>query len=74
VLARALPLCHACPCTEVNERPKRDVCVDIDYPAACAQIEDNFGALAVVPKLTPEVLDKIEKVIESRPDPPASFR
>lgn len=38
------------------------------------QVEDNFGALAVVLKLTPEILDKIEKVVKSRPDPPSSFR
>ena len=38
------------------------------------QIEDNFGCLAVVPKLTPEVMERIEKVIQSRPDAASSFR
>ena len=38
------------------------------------QIEDNLGALAVVEKLTPEVLEKIEKAVSSKPEPLPSYR
>ena len=38
------------------------------------QIEDNLGALAVVEKLTPEVLEKIEKAVNSKPEPAPSYR
>ncbi|KAI0082324.1 Aldo/keto reductase [Panus rudis PR-1116 ss-1] len=33
------------------------------------QIIDNLKALDVIPKLTPEVLDKIEKILENKPSP-----
>jgi hypothetical protein len=38
------------------------------------QVEDNLGALKVVRKLTPEVLDKIEGVLDSKPSAASSFR
>jgi len=37
-------------------------------------VEDNLGALAVVEKLTPEILEKIEKAVDSKPSPPPSYR
>ncbi len=49
-----------------------------DSPGAqlpcCAQVAENLRALEVLPKLTPEVLDQIEAVMQSAPDVPASFR
>ncbi len=42
--------------------------------ACCAQVAENLRALEVLPKLTPEVLDQIEAVMQSAPDVPASFR
>ncbi|BDA50125.1 Voltage-gated potassium channel subunit beta-1 [Coccomyxa sp. Obi] len=38
------------------------------------QIEDNLGALKVLPQLTPEVLEKIEQAVASKPDPLPSYR
>lgn len=32
-------------------------------PGGCLQLEDNLGALAVLPKLTPEVKARIEAVM-----------
>jgi hypothetical protein len=37
-------------------------------------VAENLRALEVLPKLTPEVLDQIEAVMQSAPDVPASFR
>lgn len=33
------------------------------------QVLDNLGALKVIPKLTPEVLEKIEKILGNKPAP-----
>ena len=38
------------------------------------QLADNLGALAVVPKLTPEVLARIEAVMETKPEPVQKWR
>lgn len=38
------------------------------------QVQDNLGALKVVRQLTPEVLDKIEAVLDSKPSTASSFR
>jgi hypothetical protein len=38
------------------------------------QIEDNMGALKVVPKLTPEVLDEIDAIMANKPEAPATFK
>lgn len=38
------------------------------------QIKDNFGALNVVPMLTPEVLEKIEEAVGTKPDAFAVYR
>lgn len=32
------------------------------------QVVDNLKALEVIPKLTPEVLEKIEKILENKPE------
>lgn len=31
-------------------------------------------SLEVIPKLTPEVMEKIEKVIKTKPEPPRAYR
>ena len=31
------------------------------------QVQENMKALAMVPKLTPDVLDRIEAVVQSKP-------
>ncbi|KAG6380552.1 NADP-dependent oxidoreductase domain-containing protein [Boletus reticuloceps] len=37
------------------------------------QVVDNLKALEVIPKLTPEIMDKIEAILENKPAPPLSF-
>ncbi|MFS8008071.1 putative NADP-dependent oxidoreductase domain-containing protein [Helianthus anomalus] len=39
-----------------------------------SQIQENMKAIDVIPKLTPEVMEKIEAVILSKPKRPESFR
>jgi hypothetical protein len=38
------------------------------------QVEDNLGALAVVEKLTPEIMEKIEQAMDTKPSPPPTYR
>ncbi|KAL8201734.1 hypothetical protein R6Q57_010881 [Mikania cordata] len=38
------------------------------------QIQENMKAIDVIPKLTPDVMEKIEAAIQSKPKPPESFR
>ena len=38
------------------------------------QVAENLKSLEVLPKLTPDVLDKIDAIMQSAPDAPASFR
>lgn len=33
------------------------------------QLIENLGAIEVLPKLTPEILEKIEKVLDNKPSP-----
>ena len=40
----------------------------------CVQLADNLGALDVLPKLTPEVLEEIEGIVQSKPELPPSSR
>lgn len=37
------------------------------------QVLDNLKALEVIPKLTPEILDKIEAVLGNKPEPEVRF-
>lgn len=36
------------------------------------QLRDNLEALKVMPKLTPEIMDKIEVILANKPQPPVS--
>lgn len=38
------------------------------------QLSDNLGAIDVLPKLTPEVLEEIENIVQSKPDPLPTYR
>jgi voltage-dependent potassium channel beta subunit len=38
------------------------------------QVTENMRALEVLPRLTPEVLERIEAILENRPRPPHDFR
>jgi len=37
------------------------------------QIEDNMGAIPIIAKLTPEIMEEIEKILDNKPAQPASF-
>lgn len=37
------------------------------------QIVDNCGALKILPQLTTEVMEEIEKILENKPAPPPNF-
>lgn len=37
------------------------------------QVTENLKALDVIPKLTPEVLEKIEGILANKPEPPATW-
>ncbi|KAG9829629.1 Aldo/keto reductase, partial [Aureobasidium melanogenum] len=37
------------------------------------QLEDNFGALKLLDKLTPELMEEIEKILDNKPAGPATF-
>lgn len=37
------------------------------------QVVDNLKALEVIPKLTPEILDKIEAILNNKPTPTVSL-
>jgi voltage-dependent potassium channel beta subunit len=38
------------------------------------QVEENMASLEVVPKLTDEVLDRIEEILDNKPKPESDFR
>ncbi|KAI5211125.1 Aldo/keto reductase [Aureobasidium subglaciale] len=37
------------------------------------QLEDNFGALKLLEKLTPEIMEEIEKILDNKPAGPATY-
>lgn len=39
-----------------------------------SQVEENMAALDVVEKLTPDILERIEKILDNKPKPPGDFR
>jgi len=39
-----------------------------------SQIEENFASLDVVPKLTPQIMEKIEEVLANKPKNVRNFR
>ncbi len=38
------------------------------------QLNDNLGALDLVDKLTPEIMDRIDHILDNKPAPPIDFR
>ena len=38
-----------------------------------SQLEDNLKSLEVIERLTPEVMDKIEAIVDNRPAAPQRF-
>ena len=37
------------------------------------QLEDNLKSLELLPKLTPEVMDKIDAILNTKPDPAPTY-
>ncbi len=37
------------------------------------QLEDNLKAVEIVPKLTSEIMEKIESIIKSKPEPASTY-
>ena len=37
------------------------------------QLEDNLKSVELLPKLTPEVMDKIEAIIKTKPEPAPTY-
>jgi aryl-alcohol dehydrogenase-like predicted oxidoreductase len=52
----------------------KDVSTAVFGASKISQIEDNVGALAVLPKLTAEVLARIEDFMKTRPEAPFDWR
>jgi len=51
-----------------------DVTAAITGASSPKQIDENIGCLEVCKLLTPEVLEKIEKVLQTRPEPTINWR
>jgi len=51
-----------------------DVSTVITGASKVSQIEENFASLQLVPKLTPQVLQQIEAVLNNKPKQPFNFR
>ena len=47
----------------------------IGYADLCAalQLEDNLKSIELVPKLTQEVMDKIDAILKNKPEPAATY-
>ena len=39
-----------------------------------SQLEENFQALDVLPKMTVAVMDRIEAIVQNKPEPPSDFK
>lgn len=52
----------------------RDVSTVITGASRPEQVEENMASLEVVPKLTDEVLERIEKILDNKPKPESDFR
>jgi len=51
-----------------------DVSTTITGASRVEQVEENMKALDFVDKLTPEIMERIEEILDNKPSPPSSFR
>jgi voltage-dependent potassium channel beta subunit len=51
-----------------------DVSTVITGASKTEQVEENMASLEIVPKLTDEVLDRIEEILDNKPKPETDFR
>ena len=52
----------------------KDVSTVLIGASKLEQLEQNLGALDVIPKLTPEILEEIEGILDNRPDRGTEYR
>ena len=52
----------------------KDVTTVLLGATSLEQLEQNLGALAIIPKLTREILDEIETILDNRPDRGTEYR
>lgn len=45
----------------------------LTFATQVSQIEDNCKAVALVPKITPEIMEEIEKILDNKPAAPPAF-
>ncbi|UCF26780.1 MAG: aldo/keto reductase, partial [Chloroflexota bacterium] len=38
------------------------------------QVEENMASLEIVPKLTAEIMERIEEILDNKPEPETDFR
>ncbi len=51
-----------------------DVSTAILGASKIEQLRDNLGALDVLPKLTSEIMEEIEGILDNKPEPIATYR
>ena len=42
--------------------------------SSSVQVAENFQSLEVIPKLTPEIMEEIDEICQSKPEPLPTFR
>jgi len=52
----------------------KDVSTAIFGATKISQVEDNIKAVAIYKKITPEIEEKIEKVLDNRPKPSMNWK
>ena len=78
-LNKLAEVCKRLECTQAQlalawAAVSKDVTTVLIGASKLSQLEDNLGALDVIPKLTPEVLEEIETILDNRPDRGTEFR
>ncbi len=51
-----------------------DVSTVITGASRPEQVEQNMGALSVLPKLTPDILERVEDILDNEPEQPENYR
>lgn len=52
----------------------QDVSTVITGASKPEQVEENMASLEIVPKLTAEVMDRVEEILDNKPKPESDFR
>jgi aryl-alcohol dehydrogenase-like predicted oxidoreductase len=51
-----------------------DVSTVITGASRPEQVQQNMGALSVLPKLTPDILERVEDILDNAPEQPENYR